>query len=144
MNLRKLITDKLLAVRHETARRRKEGGHHVYCSRSLLGSALLALAACGDGDDGPTGPSPEDLAEGKEIFRFDTFGDETFWTDTLRLHEVIQTAVSPLTALGVGLKVDADALPPGTLENADLNDPRPRSHCSSSMRSSGLRARSRP
>jgi mono/diheme cytochrome c family protein len=84
--------------------------------------ALLALAACGD-DDGPTEPSPDDLAEGKEIFRFDTFGDETFWTDTLRLHEVIQTAVSPLTALSVGLKVDADALPPGTLEGADLNDP---------------------
>jgi mono/diheme cytochrome c family protein len=36
---------------------------------------------------------------------------------------VIQTAVSPTVALGVGLKVDADALPPGTLESADLNDP---------------------
>jgi mono/diheme cytochrome c family protein len=83
----------------------------------------MALAACGDGDNGPTEPSPDDIAAGKEIFRFDTFGDETFWTDTLRLHEVIQTAVSPLTALGVGLKVDADALPPGTLESADLNDP---------------------
>jgi mono/diheme cytochrome c family protein len=83
----------------------------------------MALAACGDGDNGPTEPSPDDIAAGKEIFRFDTFGDETFWTDTLRLHEVIQTAVSPLIALGVGLKVDADALPPGTLESADLNDP---------------------
>jgi mono/diheme cytochrome c family protein len=88
-----------------------------------LCSALMALAACGDGDDGPTEPSPEDVAAGKQIFRFDTFGDETFWTDTLRIHEVIQTAVSPMTALGVGLKVDADALPPGTLENADLNAP---------------------
>ena len=88
-----------------------------------LCSALLALAACGDGNDGTTGPSPEDLAQGKQIFRFDTFGDETFWTDTLRLHEVIQSAVSPLTALSVGLKVDADALPPGTLESADLNAP---------------------
>jgi mono/diheme cytochrome c family protein len=88
-----------------------------------LCSVLIALAACGDGDEGPTGPSPEDVAAGKEIFRFDTFGDETFWTDTLRIHEVIQTAVSPLTALSVGLKVDADALPPGTLESADLNAP---------------------
>ena len=85
--------------------------------------ALLAITACGDGDAGPTQPSPEEVAQGKDIFRFDTFGDETFWTDTLRMHEVIETAVSPLTALGVGLKVDADALPPGTLEGADLNDP---------------------
>jgi mono/diheme cytochrome c family protein len=88
-----------------------------------LCGTLLALAACGDGEEGPTGPSPEQVAEGRHIFRFDTFGDETFWTDTLRIHEVIQTAVSPLTALAVGLKVDADVLPPGTLESADLNAP---------------------
>jgi hypothetical protein len=56
--------------------------------------------------------SPAMIAEGKMIFRFDTFGDETFWTDTLRMHEVIRSAVDPLTALSVGLKVDAEALPP--------------------------------
>src|SRR5919112_1067413 len=50
-------------------------------------------------------------------------GDETFWTDTLRIHEVITAGVSPATALSIGLKVDADALPPGTLESADLNSP---------------------
>jgi hypothetical protein len=87
---------------------------------ALVGVAGL-LAGCG-GDD-ITEPTDQQLAEGQQIFRFDTFGDETFWTDTLRIHEVIQSAVSPLTALGVGLKVDADALPPGTLETADLNDP---------------------
>src|SRR5204862_4445847 len=54
---------------------------------------------------------PGAVADGKSIFRFDTFGDETFWTDTLRMHEVIGTSVSPKTALSVGLKVDADALP---------------------------------
>jgi mono/diheme cytochrome c family protein len=51
------------------------------------------------------------VAQGKKIFRFDTFGDETQWTDTLRMHEVIRSAVSPATALSVGLKVDAEALP---------------------------------
>ena len=55
--------------------------------------------------------NPALVAEGKTIFRFDTFGDETFWTDTLRMHEVIRTSVSPNVALQVGLKVDADALP---------------------------------
>ena len=60
---------------------------------------------------------------GQQIFRFDTFGDEQLWTDTLRMHEVIASSVSPRTALSVGLKVDADALPPGILETADLDDP---------------------
>jgi hypothetical protein len=82
---------------------------------------LVALLACGDG--GPTGPSPVELASGKQTFRFDTYGDETFWTDTLRIHEVIESGVSPATALAVGLKVDADVLPPGILQTADLNSP---------------------
>ena len=76
------------------------------------------------------------LAEGRQIFRFDTFGNEVFWGDTLRLHEAIAGAanggvgpgVSPATALAVGLKVDVDALP-HDLRNAlrrgrvDLTDP---------------------
>lgn len=51
------------------------------------------------------------VEQGKQTFRFDTFGDETQWSDTLRMHEVIRTAVDPTTALSVGLKVDAEALP---------------------------------
>lgn len=54
------------------------------------------------------------LAEGKETFRHDTFGDETKWTDTLRMHEVV-AAVDPKKALAVGLKVDAEALPPAVV-----------------------------
>lgn len=67
--------------------------------------------------------SPQNLAEGQNIFRFDTFGNETFWTDTLRLHEVIEKGVDPTTALSVGLKVDADVLPPGILATVDLKSP---------------------
>jgi hypothetical protein len=59
------------------------------------------------------------LEEGKKIFRYDTFGSEKFWGDTLQLHKAIAGAknggvgpgVSPKTALSVGLKVDVDALP---------------------------------
>jgi hypothetical protein len=59
------------------------------------------------------------LDEGRRVFRFETFGDEAWWTDTLRLHEAIEgmnhggagAGVSPATALAVGLKVDVDALP---------------------------------
>jgi mono/diheme cytochrome c family protein len=65
-------------------------------------------------DSTPAGDdvSAATLAEGQRVFRFDTFGDEQFWTDTARMHEVVQKSVSPATALSVGLKVDADAIPP--------------------------------
>ena len=72
--------------------------------------------------------SPQTLAAGREVFRFDTFGDEQFWTDTARMHEVVQKSVSPATALSVGLKVDADAIPADVATaikagKVDLNDP---------------------
>src|SRR5215831_566578 len=59
------------------------------------------------------------LEQGKKIFRLDTFGSEAFFGDALQLHKAIAGAknggvgpgVSPKTALAVGLKVDADALP---------------------------------
>jgi len=59
------------------------------------------------------------LEEGRDTFRFDTFGDQVFWGDTLRLHEAIAgdgaggvgPGLSPRAALGLGLKVDVDALP---------------------------------
>jgi hypothetical protein len=66
--------------------------------------------------------------EGRKTFRFDTFGDEAFWGDELKLHEAIEGAklggvgpgVSPKTALAVGLKVDVDALPDALI--AALNE----------------------
>lgn len=59
------------------------------------------------------------LDEGRKTFRYDTFGSEAFWGDALQLHKAIAgeknggvgPGVSPKTALSVGLKVDADALP---------------------------------
>ena len=54
---------------------------------------------------------PALIAQGKTVFRLDTYGDESFWTDTLRLHEAVRSGVSPKTALSVGLKVDVDTLP---------------------------------
>ena len=60
-------------------------------------------------NEGPLDPAL--VAQGKTVFRLDTYGDETFWTDTLQLNQVIQSSVSPKTALAVGLKVDVDTLP---------------------------------
>jgi hypothetical protein len=76
------------------------------------------------------------LGEGRKTFRFDTFGSETFWGNTLKLHQAIAGAqnggvgpgVSPKTALAVGLKVDVDALPKDLIEalkagKVNLDDP---------------------
>jgi cytochrome c peroxidase len=77
------------------------------------------------------------IEEGRQTFRFDTFGDEHFWGDTLRIHQAIAGAalggVGPGlgagTALGAGLKVDVDALPRPLLEQlkagtVDLGSPK--------------------
>src|SRR5262249_48568928 len=78
----------------------------------------------------------EAIEEGRETFRFDTFGDEDFWGGVLHLHQAIAgeanggvgPGVSPKTALAVGLKVDEDALPHDLEEKiekgrVDLDDP---------------------
>jgi hypothetical protein len=74
--------------------------------------------------------------QGRQVFRFSTFGDEAFWGDTIKLHQAIEgskfggvgSGVSPKTALAVGLKVDVDALPKSVIKSlikgeVDLNDP---------------------
>ncbi len=106
-------------------------------------SILLTFSGCGtkqtaneqdrppsSGAGVPTGAgqatddmSPQTVSQGREIFRFDTFGNEPYWSDSLRIHEVIEKSVDPTTALKVGLKVDADVLPPGVLDKVDLKSP---------------------
>ncbi len=76
------------------------------------------------------------VASGRQIFRHDTFGSESFWGDALRLHQAIAGSaqggvgpgVSPRTALAVGLKVDLNALPAPLVQKlrrneVDLDDP---------------------
>jgi hypothetical protein len=76
------------------------------------------------------------LSEGRQTFRFDTFGDEHFWGDQLMLHTAIEGAqnggvgpgLSARAALSLGLKVDVDALPAGLVKQlkqgqVNLDDP---------------------
>jgi cytochrome c2 len=97
---------------------------------SVIAFALLAAAdESKEGDEHDARLSRNDrqinthargmVEQGRDIFRFDTFGSEAFFGDALQLHKAIAGAqnggvgagVSPKTALAVGLKVDADALP---------------------------------
>jgi hypothetical protein len=71
--------------------------------------------------------STEMIKQGRDIFRFDTFGDEAFWGGTLKLHETINH-LPPSQALALGLKVDSAALPPAVIQaiqngTVPLNDP---------------------
>jgi hypothetical protein len=112
----------------------------------LLLLPLITAAAGGRRDDAAPRGSDFDrviskhaddmMKQGRQIFRFDTFGDEDFWGGTLGLHKAIAgerlsgigPGVSPRTALAVGLKVDADALPQPVIQSlrrgrVDLDDP---------------------
>jgi mono/diheme cytochrome c family protein len=85
---------------------------------SLLVIGLMSAALVGacSRPGTPVMSPPVQTASGRQIFRFDTFGDEQFWTDTLHMERVIASAVDPTTALAVGLKVDMDALPPAVVQ----------------------------
>src|SRR5262245_37975072 len=80
---------------------------------------LAVSAVNGDPDNANEKAANGLFQQGKQVFRFDTFGDEAFWGRSLQLHRAIEgeglggvgPGVSPKTALAVGLKVDVKALP---------------------------------
>jgi len=96
----------------------------VSCVVAFAAASDVSLAGAGEGKakgtgDAVTANALQLIDQGRQTFRFDTFGDEAFWGDTLKLHQAIAGSnlggvgggVSPKTALAVGLKVDMDALP---------------------------------
>src|SRR5262245_25185388 len=108
----------------------------------LLAAGLLYFASRGLGQsdsnqsnmtgfDGQIKSNAQQMfEEGRRIFRYDTFGDEVYWTDKLKLHNAIEGSkfggagpgVSPKTALAVGLKVDMDALPAALVDKIKKNE----------------------
>ena len=120
---------------------------------AALAAGVLAARSVGgaDASSKPAGAPTSNLApfdvaiaanmqrmmnEGRQTFRFDTFGDEAFWSDGLGLdraiagdrHGGVGAGVSPKTALALGLEVDMDALPAAVVEavkagTVDMNDP---------------------
>ena len=118
-------------------------------------SQLIQCTNSSDGQTKTTGIENEDpitdnankmLAEGKQTFRFETFGDEAYWTDALQLNKAIAgeknggvgAGLSPKAALAAGLKVDMDVIPADVAAaikagKVNLDDPLLHSHFYSSM-----------
>lgn len=126
--------------------------YRYYAASIIYGmlALILALAGCSNGGGNPPSAAAQEagfdevidaharqmVTDGRQIFRFDTFGDEAFWGGTLQLHQTIAgvtgggvgAGLSPSAALGLGLKVDVEALTPDliaalTQGTLDLNDP---------------------
>ncbi len=103
---------------------------------AIVTASILYASMKGKMGDPVDDKSAQMVEEGKKIFRFDTFGDQVFWGDTLKIHKAIAgsklggvgSGVSPKTALAVGLKVDVDALPRSLVKQlkagkVDLDNP---------------------
>ena len=94
---------------------------------SITFAVVLTIAVVDGGARAARQDAENSVAHGREIFRFDTFGDEQLWTGVLRMHEAV-SQVPPATALAVGLKVDERALPQSLVRaiaagDVNLDDP---------------------
>lgn len=111
--------------------------HVVLAGATAVCFLAITHRALGGPEQDTIAQNAQDLIQaGRQTFRFDTFGDEAFWGDTLKLHQGIEgsafggvgAGVNPANALAVGLKVDADALPSSLVQGVqngavDLNSP---------------------
>ncbi|MDQ3516854.1 MAG: hypothetical protein M3466_00430 [Gemmatimonadota bacterium] len=95
---------------------------------AAISLVLAAGAACdvdstgnddSEGSDGPQNQGPVlpartdgDANLGREVFRFETFGNERFFTDALRLPAgMVAAAVTPRQLLALGVSIDIEAVP---------------------------------
>jgi cytochrome c5 len=107
-----------------------------FACAAVIGAVLTTPAYGQKSKDPIVANATATIQDGRNIFRYDTYGDEAFWGDALQLHQAIQGSqfggvgpgVSPKTALALGLKVDSDALPASVLNalkhgQVNLDDP---------------------
>ena len=91
-------------------------GQFLQCTYS---TSAQSRTAGGKNEDPTMDNANKMLDEGKQTFRFETFGDEAYWTDALQLNKAIAgeknggvgAGLSPKAALAAGLKVDMDVIP---------------------------------
>jgi hypothetical protein len=88
----------------------------IQCTESTGNNASTTVK---ESDDPIAANAKQMLEEGKQTFRYETFGDEAYWTDALQLNKAILgeknggvgAGLSPKAALAAGLKVDMDVIP---------------------------------
>ncbi len=90
----------------------------------MMGGSSVASTDASPAMDGPSMPNSPAVPDvdksgdadlGKRTFRFETFGNEGFWTDAVRLPAGMMAAhVTPYQALQLGVMVDIDALDEAT------------------------------
>ena len=91
----------------------------LQCTDSTKAQSSTSSNNAKGSDDPITANAKQMLEEGKQTFRFETFGDESYWTDALQLNKAILgeknggvgAGLSPKAALAAGLKVDMDVIP---------------------------------
>ena len=94
MTLRYLVTGKLLTV----------------LLPALVTSVIApCLRGDNDGKDPTAANALAKVAKGRQVFRFDTFGDETFWGGTLKLHQAIEGAALGGVGPGVSPKTNRES-----------------------------------
>lgn len=91
------------------------------------GAVLTLVAGC---HRAPKSTARTDLeVQGREIFRYDTFGNEQFWTDSARLVELVDKRIEPSEALRLGLKVDMESSTSASSSSAIRSAPAARRTC---------------
>lgn len=92
------------------------------------GASAPTVERAPQGPEDPVIRHAEDLIrDGRAIFRHSRMGSHVFFSRTLKLHRAVNQ-LTPRQALGLGLKVDAEALPPAVVQaiqrgEVDLDDP---------------------
>lgn len=91
--------------------RRSRVGWLIVVVIAVCGAAALAHSSTGGGQ-GAAGTGTANPTAGRDVFRFETFGNEGFWSDAARMPQgVLASKLTPMQALAAGLLVDIDAVP---------------------------------
>ena len=101
--------------------KRVRTAEHEMTKVTVLRQLLERGVACHRPDLPTTGtPAPRqdgNVTAGRDVFRFETFGNEGFWTDAVRVPAGVAAAkVTPMMAMKLGVSVDVDALDAETLK----------------------------